>query len=280
MNICEAITDAGKVLDGAGVAEGRREAASLLAFVLGCDKAHLFAHPEQALADDKAEAFRQAVGRRAVREPLQYITGRQEFWRLEFLVGPGVLIPRPETEILVEEAVRLLASDEHPRFCEVGTGSGCIAVSVLHSVPEATAIATDISATALDAASENAHRHSVSRRLELRKTDTLDGVEGTFDLVVSNPPYVPDDQITGLQAEVRDFEPRLALSGGEDGLSTIIKVIDTCPRLLMPGGYLLMEIGFDQSERVCGLLSGQIWRDIEFLPDLQGIPRILRARLV
>ncbi|MBK9214811.1 MAG: peptide chain release factor N(5)-glutamine methyltransferase [Chloracidobacterium sp.] len=280
MNICEAIAEAGKVLDAAGVAEGRREAASLLAFVLGCDKAHLFAHPEQALADDEAEAFRQAVGRRAVREPMQYITGRQEFWRLEFLVRPGVLIPRPETEILVEEAVRLLATGEHPRFCEVGTGSGCIAVSILHSVPEATAIVTEISAAALDVASENARRHGVAGRLELREADTLDGVEGTFDLVVSNPPYVPDDHIAGLQAEVRDFEPLIALSGGEEGLDTIIQVISTCPPLLIPGGHLLMEIGFDQSEPVRGLLSGEIWRDVEFLPDLQGIPRILRARLV
>lgn len=280
MNICEAIALAGKVLDDAGVAEGRREAATLLAFALGCDRAYLFAHPEQTVIGDQAKAFREAIGRRASHEPLQYITGRQEFWRSEFLVTPAVLIPRPETEILVEEAVRLLATAEHPRFCEVGTGSGCIAVSILHSVPQATAIATDISAAALDFASENARRHGVSERVEFHEADTLDGVEGMFDLVVSNPPYVPDDAIAGLQAEVRDFEPLVALSGGEDGLDMIIKVINVCPRLLTSGGGVLMEIGFDQSERVGRLLPSKIWKDIEFLPDLQGIPRILRATLM
>ncbi len=280
MDIGEVIAEAGKVLDDAGVADGRRQAASLLAFTLGRENAYLFAHPKYTLAAVEAEAFREAIGRRAAREPLQYITGRQEFWGLDFLVTPDVLIPRPETEILVEEAVRRLAMSEHPRICEAGTGSGCIAVSILRTVPQATAVATDISAAALEVASENASRHDVLERLDLRKTDVFDGVEGTFDLVVSNPPYIPDTQISGLQAEVRDFEPHLALSGGQDGFDTIIKVIDTCPRLLKSGGHLLMEIGFDQSDRVRGLLSREIWAGVGFLPDLQGIPRILRATLV
>jgi release factor glutamine methyltransferase len=193
------------------------------------------------------------------------------------MITPDVLIPRPETEILVEEAVRLLRLAETSRFAEAGAGSGCISVSILHSVPNASATATDISAAALAVARENARRHSVAARLEFLETDLLNGITGPFDLIVSNPPYIPNAQIAGLEPEVREHEPRLALSGGDDGLDIVRRLIDGSPRLLRPGGSLLIEIGFDQSEQVRSLFASDKWHGVEFLPDLQGIPRIAKA---
>lgn len=279
MNISAALALATERLQQAGIADARREAASLIGFALEKDASYLIAHPEHDLTEVQTAFFRDIVARRGSHEPFQYITGRQEFWRLQFDVTPDVLIPRPETEILVEEAIGLLLPIEHPRFCEVGTGSGCIAVSVLHTVRTATAVATDISAAALDVAKRNAKKHGVDGRLEFRLTSVFGGIRERFDLIVSNPPYVPDSQIGALQAEVRDFEPIAALSGGADGLGIVRRIVDEAPRHLKPGCRLLIEIGFDQADRVRNLFEPQIWSAIDLLPDLQGIPRIARARL-
>ena len=276
MNVERAIAIGTEQLNNGG-GDPRREAASLLAFALGRDRTFLVAHTEYLLSDEEATLYLRILDRRASREPLQYITGRQEFWGLEFFVTPDVLIPRPETEILVEEAVRLLQQIEDPRFCDAATGSGCVAIAILHSVPSATAVATDISAAALAVAEQNARKHDAADRLEFVRTDVLDGVPGMFDLIVSNPPYIPDAQIETLEPEVRDHEPRLALSGGEDGLVVVNRVIESSAEILRPGASLLVEIGFDQSETVRELFTHEIWQSVEFLPDLQGIPRIAKA---
>lgn len=279
MNIEELMIVAVAELRDAAVAGPRREAASLLSFVLDRDSTFLHAHPEYVLSDTELNAFHQAVKRRSEHEPLQYIIGRQEFWRLEFAVTPDVLIPRPETEILVEAAIGQLRELASPRFCEVGIGSGCIAVSILHSVQDASAMATDISAATLSVAGANAVRHGVRHRLELINASIFDNVTGTFDLIVSNPPYVADAEIASLQVEVRDHEPLVALSGGSGGLDTISQIVGQSPRFLRSGGSLLMEIGFDQAERVAEVFGSDEWERIDFLPDLQGVQRIVNARL-
>lgn len=279
MNISTALASAAAMLAEHGIAEPRREASSLMAFVLRRDRAFLIAHPEHILSDSEVSRFADAVARRSRHEPSQYIVGKQGFYGLEFEVTPEVLIPRPETEILVEEAVRFLSAYDAPRFCEAGIGSGCISVAILHSIKASRAVAGDVSAAALAVAGRNAVRHGVSGRLELRETDLLEGIDGPFELIVSNPPYVPDSQVEALQAEVRLFEPHIALSGGPEGTDLIARLASQSPGRLAPGGALLLEIGFDQAERVSKLFGPDIWASVGFLADLQGIPRILAARL-
>lgn len=279
MKISAAIELAAKALRESGVPEPRREASSLLAFTLQKERSFLIAHPEHELTEQETETFEQYVNRRANREPFQYIVQRQEFFRLEFDVSPDVLIPRPETEILVETAIEILSGRENAAICEVGVGSGCISVSILHELPFVTAVGLDISDAALRIALSNAEKHSVSDRLILQRSDVFDSLSaGEFDLIVSNPPYVPDNDLATLQIEVRSYEPAVALSGGVDGLSIIKRIVRESPDFLKPGGYLLMEIGFDQASKVRELFDADIWEPAEFLPDLQSIPRIIKAR--
>ncbi len=280
MIISAALSTAAEILADAGIAEARRESSSLLAFVLQKDAAFLIAHSEDELSANQKILFESCVSRRAKNEPFQYIVGRQEFYGLEFEVTPDVLIPRPETEILVECAVNIMSGLENPRFCEIGVGSGCISVSILHAVASASAIGVDISQRALDMARRNAERHNVAQRLKLHESNAFSEVTGEFDLIVSNPPYVPHGHLESLQAEVRDYEPQLALDGGEDGLSIIENIIRESPEFLKPQGFLLLEIGFDQAARVSELFDLLVWNKPEFIADLQGIPRILKVMKV
>lgn len=265
-------------LAAAGVPDPRRDAVVLIAHVLGRDNVYLVARPDAQISPSDEEKLIDLTDRRSAREPLQYIVGRQEFFGMEFKVAPGVLIPRPETEILVERVIEILRRRPAPTFCEVGIGSGCISIAILANVETASAIATDISPAAMRIAQENAVTHRVIDRLWMIAADVLTGVEGrTFDMVVSNPPYVPEAVLATLQAEVRDFEPRLALAGGDDGLTVIRRVIDEAARNLTAGGHLLLEVGFDQGARVTAMFDASAWASFEFLPDLQGIPRIALA---
>lgn len=279
MDISTAIASAADSLAKAGVTEPRKEAASLIAFVLQSDAAFVIAHSDDQLAANQKMIFDACVRRRANREPLQYITGRQEFWGLDFEVTPGVLIPRPETEILVEASIEVLSALENPRFCEAGVGSGCISISILHSVEKAAAVGTDLSKAALAVAARNATKHGVEQRLELIQTDLFTGLDSTFDLIVTNPPYIPEGDIDELQPEVRDFEPREALSGGSDGLDVLRRVVNDAHYLLSAGGVLLMEIGCGQSGEVEAMFDKAWWASFEFLADLQNIPRVACARL-
>lgn len=280
MKISEALNDATELLQRNGIEEARREAGSLLAFALKKDKTFLIAHDNYVLSEKETSVFKEVVARRASREPFQYITGKQEFWGLDFIVTPDVLIPRPETEIIVENAIEFLKDKEFPTFCEVGIGSGCISVSILHEMKAANAVGLDISEKALQIAQMNAEKHEVEERLQLKLSDVFSGLEEEkFILIVSNPPYIPSQEIFNLQPEVRDFEPLNALTDGENGLSIIEKIVKQVPVFLEPDGVLLMEIGFSQSSDVESLFNSEIWHPVEFLYDLQEIPRTVKASL-
>ena len=276
ISIAEALHSAWRILDRAGVPEARREAGSLLSFILGKDRTFLISHAEDQLSDDSLRRFRENVERRAAGEPLQYITGVQDFFGREFRVTADVLIPRPETELLVEAALEVAGPDAF--ICDVGTGSGCIAITLLREIREARAVAVDKSAAAIAVAKLNAQNLSVSDRLEILISDCFDALDSSryqFDLVVSNPPYVSEAMMSGLQREVRDHEPLVALSPGADGLSVIRRLLQETPDFLKACGYLIMEIGFDQGETVKELIDNSVWHLPDIKPDLQGIPRIV-----
>jgi len=265
------------MLEAGGVPEARREAGSLLSFVLGKDRTFLISHAEDVVDDDSVDQLRQFVERRAAGEPLQYITGVQDFYGREFRVTPDVLIPRPETELLVEAALEVTKTD-NAFFCDVGTGSGCIAITLLCERAGARAVAVDKSVAALEVAKINAEKRSVADRAVFVVSDCFDALDPRayqFDVIVSNPPYVSESALEGLQREVRDHEPRVALSPGPDGLSVIRRLLTEAPAHLKPNGHLLMEIGFDQGEAVRSLVDESVWALQEVRPDLQCIPRIV-----
>jgi release factor glutamine methyltransferase len=282
-SIAEAILQGSLALRKAGVPEARREAGSLVAYALGQDRSFILTHAEDPITPEQAERFRQWLDRRANGEPLQYITGRQEFFGLDFEVTKDVLIPRPETELLVESALKLMGESEGElSICDVGTGSGCIVISLLHEFrggSGARAVAIDLSPDALEVAKRNAARHSVADRLEFIVSDCFSALSPSdrgrslFDLIVSNPPYVTDGALAGLQREVRDFEPRAALAAGPDGLAIIRRLLSDAGSFLKPGGHFLFEIGFDQSAAVEQLIDPKTWSLLDIHKDLQGIPR-------
>ncbi len=235
-SIAEKIEDATRVLQENGIAEPRREVNSLLSFTLQKDKTFLIAHPEYELSAEEEKQFQGFLQRRANREPFQYITGRQEFYGLDFEDTKDVLIPRPETELIVENAIKLLP--KNGKFCEIGIGSGCISVSILHEIETASAIGLDISENALRIAEKNAKRYKVLGRLKLKKSDVFEVLKNEkFDLIVSNPPYIPNEDMKTLQAEVRDFEPISALTDGTDGLSIIKEIVVKSPQFLKENGF-------------------------------------------
>jgi release factor glutamine methyltransferase len=280
ISIAEAIQEAAQILRKAGVPEARREAGSLLSFILRRDRTFLISHAENQLSNDSLEEFRTGVERRAGGEPLQYITGVQDFFGREFRVTPDVLIPRPETELLVEAALEV-ANSVSPIVCDVGTGSGCIAITLLCEIGNAQAVALDKSTAALEIAKVNANNLSVSNRLTFVVSDCFDSLDSSlyrFDLVVSNPPYVSGAMMAGLQREVRDHEPLVALSPGPDGLSMIRRLLQDGPAFLKTNGHMLIEIGFDQGEAVESLVNTEAWNLLDIKPDLQGIPRIVVLR--
>ena len=276
-SIAEVLKDASRMLERAGVPEARRDASSLLSFIVGKDRTFLISHAEDGVAEHSLERFRDAVERRAAGEPLQYITGTQDFFGREFRVTPDVLIPRPETELLVEAALEV--NHGATSICDVGTGSGCIALTLLCELHDARAVALDKSPATLEIAKFNARKLFVADRAEFVVSDCFDSLEPReFDLIVSNPPYVSAGVVAGLQREVRDHEPLIALSPGPDGLSIIRRLLQEAPRFLKPNGHLIMEIGFDQGEAVQQLIDANVWELLEVRPDLQGIPRIVLLR--
>jgi release factor glutamine methyltransferase len=274
-SIAEAILEATKVLRAAGLSEPRREAASLLANVLNRDRTFLITRAEALLTAEAFATFHLHVRRRAAGEPLQYITGYQEFFGLRFEVSPAALIPRPETELSVESALDLIPDGASPLICDLGTGTGCIAISLLHERPLVRAIAVDISAAAVCLAARNAARHEVSERIGFVVADRLEAFpeQPLFHLIVSNPPYIADRDWAGLQREVREHEPRAALTSGSDGLSMIRRLIKEAPAFLVDGGYLVIEIGYDQRAAVEEMIDSSIWKLSTIRNDLQGIPR-------
>jgi len=274
LSISGAIRTGARRLREAEVAEPRREAGSLLAHALGRDRSFIIAHPDDLLTDEQGEALHSLVQRRASGEPLQYITAHQEFFKLDFEVTPDVLIPRPETELIVETALELLKDDPAPYFADIGTGSGCIAISMLQELPRGRAVATDVSPAALRVAQRNAERHRVTDRLALLESDCFSALDPKepFSLITSNPPYVSEDELKSVQREVR-FEPRAALAAGSDGLSVIRRLLREARPFLRAGGYFVFEIGFGQSQAVEQLVDRRVWKLIEIRADLRSIPR-------
>jgi release factor glutamine methyltransferase len=276
VSIGEALRRASRELEQSGVAEARREASSLLSHVIAKERTFLISHAEDALGVDELERFENAVARRGAGEPAQYITGTQDFYGRAFRVTPDVLIPRPETELLVEAALEVMSAGAV--VCDVGTGSGCIAITLLCERADARAVAVDVSEAALEVAQQNARDLLVQDRVEFKLSDCFSALNPSaaqFDTIISNPPYVSAEMLSGLQREVRDHEPLVALTPGDDGLSVIRRLLDDSPAFLRENGYLMMEIGFDQAEKVQQLVDESIWTLKEIRPDLQGIPRIV-----
>jgi release factor glutamine methyltransferase len=280
-SVSDNLKDVAEILSVAEIPDPRREAGSLLALVLGKDQTFLFAHPEYELTNEEQIRFDEYVQRRSAHEPFQYIAGRQEFYGIDFIVTPDVLIPRPETELLVTTALDILKAIETPLFCEVGTGSGCISVALLHETKNARAIGLEISPPALKITELNATNTKVADRLELRESDIFSALneQENFDLIVSNPPYIPVADIAALQVEVKGHEPLNALTDKGDGLSIIKRLIAAAPEHLKPGCCLLIEIGFGQADAVQEMISFDIWESMEFLNDFQQIPRVVKLKL-
>jgi release factor glutamine methyltransferase len=271
-------------------------------FTLGCDRAYLYGHPERELTADERSRYEEALGLRSKGIPAQYITGHQEFWGMDLIVSPAVLIPRPETEHVIETVLGLVgasrslrsetpvapptklilerraSSPGHPyRIVDVGTGSGCIALALAKELPEAEIHATDISPEALEIAEANAARHQMTSRIQFHDTDLLKGLPHRyFDFVVSNPPYVGESEEDSVQLEVKKFEPRGAVFAGPTGLEVIDRLIPQAWDTLKPGGWLVMEISGTIAERVRGMLSE--WNEVQITNDLQGIPRVVSAQ--
>jgi release factor glutamine methyltransferase len=251
----------------------------LLMHVLERNKAWLMAHADDEVSEEACGRFVGLLDRRYRGEPIQHITGECEFYGLPFKVTCDVLVPRPDTEHLVEKAIELAARFEQPRIVDVGTGSGAIAVALAHQLPEAHISATDLSESALVVARENAAANQVESRIRFLHGDLLAPLGGeNFDLVVSNPPYVPNTDRALIAVEVREYEPALALFGGEDGLDIYRRLIPAAHAALVPGGFLALEIGFTQAKEVEGLLGSGGFQDVHFTPDLQGIPRVATAQ--
>jgi release factor glutamine methyltransferase len=260
----------------------RMTAELLLGHARGWSRVRVLTHSESPLSPETGERFMSLVRRRAGGEPLQYILGNQEFFGLQFRVTPAVLIPRPETEILVETAVAAAATlgSGPVRFADVGTGSGCIAVSFAHQVPHAAGWATDISFDALALARENAARNGVAKQIAFARADLLEGFapHPVFDMVLSNPPYVAAGDAGVLSPEVREHEPAVALFSGDSGLDAYRRLIPQSGQRLVHGGSLLLEIGAGMRDQVAQLLQGAGFAIERIAQDLQGIPRCILAR--
>jgi len=272
-------SDQARLSAGPHADRARRDAEILLLCVLARSRAWLIANADVLLSDDEAAAYTGLLERRSGGEPIQYITGVAEFFGLPFRVNRDVLIPRPETEHAVEKTIELASGFSAPRILDVGAGSGAIAVALAHKLPQAVITAVEISAAALDVARGNAERNGVAGRIRLLEGDLLAPVaQERFDIVVSNPPYVPERDRDSLAVEVRDFEPARALFAGEDGLAIYRRLIPAAWAALVSGSYLVLEIGYGQEAHIRALLAGRGFQGIQFLADLKGIPRVATAR--
>lgn len=282
--IAQAITEGARRLRASFIEEERRTAGLLLCHVLQIDRTHLLTNAEKQIDEPSYHRYVELVERRATGEPLQYITGHQEFYGLDFIVTPAVLIPRPETEFLVERVVEIAKefSAEPLLIAEVGTGSGCVAVAVAVHVPQARVIATDISDAAIEVARRNAQRHGVIDRVEFLVGDLLKplaerGLQGAINILASNPPYVEEESKL-IQREVRDWEPHRALFGGAGGLEFHRRLLTDGFEYAKRDGYLTFEIGYGQFDAISEMIVESGWKLIDVTRDLRGIPRTLTVR--
>jgi release factor glutamine methyltransferase len=260
-------------------ATATRDAELLLLHILQIPRTTLIAHPGRELSATQRTAYEDSIARRLHHEPVQYITGQQEFYGLTLKVAPAVLIPRPETEHLVEAVLKLLPADQPLKIADIGTGSGAIAIALAIHLPQATITALDVSAEALAIATANAREHKVADRISFLQSDLLSALDRgaeAFDAIVSNPPYVAETDRDTLHPQVRDHEPATALFAGETGLDIYRRLIPQAHTALKPNGLLALEIGHDQQNAVAALL--QTWHNLSFVNDLQRIPRVALAQ--
>jgi release factor glutamine methyltransferase len=259
-----------------GIESPRLDAELLLSATLELDRVALYVNFERPLIADELARYREKVRRRADREPLQYILGETEFWSLPFSVNPAVLIPRADTEVLVEEALKRI--DGCSSVLDVGTGSGAIAVALAHEKPEIKVTALDCSQDALEVARGNARRNGVVERVACLAGDLNSLPPGPFDMIVSNPPYIPSRDWEQLMPEVRDHEPRLALDGGDDGLEAYRRIAVQALKILSPGGWLLVEVGIGQAAVVSALFKAAGLTEVVQRDDYAGIPRVVMGQ--
>jgi len=275
------LADAAAILAAAGIDTPRFDAELLLVVAAGADRASLYSGGVK-LDDAARERLAEMVELRARRMPLAYIVGRREFFSLDIDVAPGVLIPRPETETLVAAALSLMRDRPGPRVLDLGCGSGAIVIALAVNAPQARYVASDLSEDALEIAAHNAARHGVAGRIEFRHADLfapLDGAGefGRFDLIASNPPYIADAELAGLAPEIRDFEPRVALAGGADGLDFYRRLARALNAHLAPGGTAMVEVGAGQARQVAAMFSAAGLTEIETERDLAGVERVVRG---
>jgi release factor glutamine methyltransferase len=266
-------------LESEHVPSPRLNAELLLMWVLNCDRAYLYAHPERNLSNDESIGYEQALTKRASGTPAQYITGHQEFWGMDFIVNADVLIPRPETEHLIETVLSLAKKTGTAKIADIGTGSGCIAIALAKELPQAEIHAIDISPNALEVAKANAARLQFENKIHFHQTDLLQGLpNNAFDFVVSNPPYVGESEADQVQLEVRKFEPKGAVFAGPTGMEVIERLVPQAHVALKPGGWLVFELSGTIHTQVLALL--QSWTAVSITKDLQGIPRVASAQKI
>lgn len=268
---------AARELADSGIDNPRREARLLLAHHMGQSVEQLIAFPERPV--DAIDAFKSLIARRANREPLSHITGQREFWSLAFEVSRNVLDPRPDSETLIEAVLGAIADKSAPlRIVDFGTGSGCLLLTLLSELPNATGVAVDISADALAVAQRNAERHNLSNRCRFLLSNWAESLDGSFDIVISNPPYIETASIDQLEPEVANFEPVQALDGGADGLAAYRILIPQAKNILSSEGFIALELGQGQDPTVTALLEEAGLKDVAVHKDLAGIPRCLTAK--
>lgn len=274
MTYREAVEFGTKCLTDAGVPDAALDAWYLLQMVCKIERSYYYVHEEEDITQDAQKEYEIAVQKRAEHIPLQYIIGEQEFMGLRFKVNSNVLIPRQDTETLVEQVLKIVKPGM--KVLDLCTGSGCVLISVLKNAPELTGMGSDISKTALLVAKENAKLHEVDA--EWVRSDLFDNITETFDVIMANPPYIPTGEILSLMPEVRDFEPENALDGGADGLDFYRKIAGQVKDYLNPGGYVYMEIGYDQGEAVSELMRNAGFTEVEVIKDLARNDRVVKGK--
>lgn len=263
----------------AGIVSPELDARLLVQAAAGCDEIEMIREPGTHLTEAQVETLRSFEARRLAHEPVARILGMREFWGLPFRLAPSTLEPRPDSETLIETALDLLRDVEAPSILDLGTGTGCLLIALLHERKDARGLGVDISDEAVEAASRNADALGVGARAAFRRASWAEGIAERFDLVISNPPYIPAADIATLEPEVREFDPRLALDGGVDGLDAYRALAAVLPRLLPPQGHAVVELGIGQSEAVGGMFTDAGLDVLRVVPDLGGVPRALVAGL-
>jgi release factor glutamine methyltransferase len=281
MTVRDILNESTKALEAADIPSARLDAEVLLSFCLGCDRLEFYKNPVMTISETQLNAFRNLIARRLQWEPVAYITGRKEFWSFTLEVNSSVLIPRPDTEIIIEEALDVYRNFTSlpVRILDIGTGSGAIAIALAKEIPGAKVVATDISIAALNLAQKNAATLGLKEKIDFRQGNLFEPVDGFFNIIVSNPPYIAANDYEELPASVKAFEPREALFAGESGLEFYEKLIYQADGYLQKNGWLLLEIGAKQEAGIRGIIEGSGFYDsIEMRRDYAGLPRVIKAR--